>query len=373
MILGTVAKGPKSRTRLKGWELMTMQTRSIGVQCDDIASDHMKRYIHMFSQNNAFIQNGGGSCKDAKSPMLLKKVAVVEKFEKEKEEMAKKFAREKTALKNAFENEIKEYEDEINRLKMIIELKMSEIESKYAVEYKKKEDKQRLMFEVERKNLKRSIEEQMSLIAEVESELKRILKRLVSYLKIYEPQKCNRLQSDLCAPNISTSCVMWLKEMFNENSKDAVVMKSSEVKEKSIAREDELLEVGEAFRKQKKELTELFMKEKKHLEEEIKNNCLEYKKKLDREYEDRMKAEMNVWQETIKEYEREVGILRYQREHMDRNYCLEMDRLKLETEREKGEIYAKYMRERGESRKVLADSVRNGSMQMNELHDIKKD
>jgi len=349
MILGTVAKGLKRKTRLKGWKLMTMQSCSIGVQCDDIASDHMKRYIHMFSQNNAFIESGGASCKDTKSPMLLNKIAQVEKLEKEKAEMAKKFAREKIALKKAFENEIREYEDEINRLKMIIELKMSEIESKYAVEYKKKEDKQRLLFELERKNLKRSIEEQMSFIAEVESELKRILKRLVSYLKTYEPQKCNRLQNDLCSPNISTSCVTWLKELFNEKSSDGVVMKKGDAKEKCMAREDELLEVGEAFRKQKKELTDLFMKEKKHLEEEIKNNCLEYKKKLDREYEERMKTEMDVWQETIKEYEREVGILRYQREHMDRNYCLEIDRLKLETEREKGEIYAKYIRDRGAS------------------------
>ena len=347
-----------------------MNSCSKGTQCDEIASDQMKRYLDMFSKNNAF-EESDKSNKKAKTSLLLNQVSLLEEFEKEKEEMIAKFAYEKASLKKAYENEIKEYEAEIGRLRNIIEFKMSEIESKYDDEYKKKEDKQQLKFEFERKSLKHSVEEQMNFIAEVEIELKRILKRLVIELRSYEPSKCSALEGDLCSFNMNRSCVVWLKEIFNEcREVSPNFERSNAVEEKLAAREEELFEVGEAFRKQKKELTEIFMKEKMHLEEEIKNNCLDYKKKLDREYEDRMKTEMKVWQETIKEYEREIGILRYQREQMDRNYCLEIDRLKLETEREKTEICAKYAKEKGELKKALSDSVMNELIQRKKLYNI---
>ena len=349
-----------------------MTSCSIGIQCDDTACNEMKKYFEMFSKNNAFIQSEESDTQTSRS-RLLRQASLVEEFEREKEELVAKFAREKASLKRAYENEIKEYEAEVDRLKCIIDCKMSEIESKYDDEYKKKGNRLRLLFEIERKSLKRSVEEQMNLIAEVESELKRILKRLVIELKNYEPSKCQSLENDLCSFNINRSCVVWLREIFNENSEEVSLKceRRGRTEEALSAREDELFEVGEVFRKQKRELTEIFMKEKKYLEEEITNNCLEYKKKLDREYEERMKTEMQVWQETIKEYEREVGILRYQREQMDRNYCLEIDRLKLETEREKVEICAKYMKEKGELRKAISDSVMNDMMDKKRLYSNK--
>ena len=343
-----------------------MASCSKETQCD--------MYMEIFSENNALAKKDTTGIEKNRS-MLLKQASLMEEFEQEKEEMVAKFGREKTALKKAYENERKEYEAEIDKLRKIIEFKMSEIESKYEEEFKKKEDKRRIMFEMERKNLKHSVQEQMDLIAEVESEIKRILKRLIIELKKYEPSKCSMLENDLCSKKINESCVMWLKEIFNENSNESCInfVENNEKKEKFGTREDELFEVGEAFRKQKKELTDIFMKEKKHLEEEIKSNCLEYKKKLDREYEERVKTEMKVWQETIKEYEREIGILRFEREQMDRNYCLEIDKMKLETEKEKVEICAKHMKEREQLRRALSDTVMNTLIQKKKIHEIGND
>lgn len=330
-------------------------------QCDDVGYDHMKHCIELFSENNALVVNGGGKDKETARSMLLNQVSLMEEFEREKDEMRAKFAREKVSLKKAYENEIKDYEAEISKLQHIIDCRISEIESQYEKDQKRKEDKRKMMVEIERKNLKQSVQEQMDLVAEVESEIKRILKRLIIELKKCEPEKCITLERELCSDSLKESCVLSLKEIFNGPFEEF------EEKFKQPAegetREDELYEVGEAFRKQKKELTEIFMKEKKHLEEEIRSNCLDYRKKLDKEYEERMKAEMKVWQETIKEYEREIGILRFEREQMDRNYCIEIDRLKLESEKEKIEICAKYMKEREQLRKTLSDTAMNELLQ----------
>lgn len=342
-----------------------MESHSKGTQCDDIIFDQVKRYLEIFSENNASVKSEGDRS------ILLMQVSLLEEFEREKKEMRTRFAGEKAALKKAYENEIKDYADEVEKLRRIIECRMSEIESKLEEQYKKKEEKEKVALETERKSLKLSIQEQMDLIADVESEIKRILKRLLIELKKYEPEKCSSLENDLCSSNLKESCVMYLKKIFDEEKGNKQMEEGKVIaKDKIEAREAELYEVGEAFRKQKKELTEIFMKEKKHLEDEIERNCLEYKKKLDKEYEERMSREMRVWQETIKEYEREVGILRFEREQMDRNYCVEIDRLKLETEKEKVEICAKYMKEREQFRKTLSDTVMTELVKKNKLHKI---
>ena len=348
-----------------------MEYESRATQCDDEIYGKMKLYFDIFSENNAFL--GEDEAEDTHRAMLLKHVSLIEEFEREKEEMKAKFNREKESLKRAYENEIKDYQAEIEKLTKIMNCKMNDIEAKCKEQYSTRETLQRGIFERERQTLKQSVQEQMDLMARVEEELRRILTRLIQELKRYEPSACKKLENDLCDNTIKESCVTWLKDIFAENGIPKIKLEKAgtlftsrstsegknRVKGKQDAGEDELYQVGEVFRQQKKELTEIFMKEKKHLEEEIKNNCLEYKKKLDREYEERIKSEVNVWQETIKEYEREIDILRYERERMDRNYCVEIDRLKLETEKEKVEIRSKYMKERELLRKSLSDTVMN--------------
>lgn len=355
---------------------MESSTKSTQTHCNDQVYEKMKRYFDLFCENNAVETEDFAG--DSNRAILLKHISLIEEFDREKEEMRAKFTNEKESLKRAFANERKEYEVEIERLRNIVDCKMEEIEAKYGQQIEKREAIRREIFEKERNVLRKSVQEQMDLVAEVESEIKRILKRLLVDLKRYDISACQKLESDLCSKNIQESCVGWLKEIFDENLKNIKtkdwrrntwgkvegrgVGKVEEMeggKENEERAQDELDEVGEVFRKQKKELTEIFMKEKKHLEEEIANNCVEYKKKLDKEYEVRVQNEMKVWQEAIKEYEREVGILRYEREQMDRNYCLEIDRLKLETEKEKVEICSKYIKEREQLKRTLSDKVVN--------------
>ena len=358
---------------------MEASTKSTQTNCNEQVYEKMKQYFDLFSENNAVATEDCAG--DSNRAILLKHISLIEEFDREKEEMRAKFANEKESLKRAFANERKEYEIEIERLRNIVDRKIEEIEAKYGQQVEKREAIRREIFEKERNALRKSVQEQMDLVAEVESEIKRILKRLLADLKRYDISACKKLENDLCSKNIQESCVSWLKEIFDQNMKgngkdgkrnslgkvggkrdgkgEGKIEGNEEGKENEERAQDELDEVGEVFRKQKKELTEIFMKEKKHLEEEIANNCVEYKKKLDKEYEVRVQNEMKVWQETIKEYEREIGILRYEREQMDRNYCLEIDRLKLETEKEKVEICSKYMKEREQLRRTLSDKVVN--------------
>ena len=60
------------------------------------------------------------------------------------------------------------------------------------------------------------------------------------------------------------------------------------------------------------------------------------------EYDSRMIVERKAWQETIEDLEREINILRYEREQLDRNYCLAMDEMKTEFEIEKQQMYRRF-------------------------------
>lgn len=339
------------------------------MECTHSACDRVEKYLELFSKNNVIGE--GNSPDDVNRALLLKHASLIEEFEEEKRQMRMSFEREKHSLKKAFENERKDYNLELDTLRNGTVGFLGELEGKYEKEIDLRLSLQREKFEEERIVLRRSIQEQMNLMADVENEIKRILKRLIVELKRFNQSTCEKLQSDLCKTNfiMNTACLTWLKEIFSESngvseqlheSKNTFCICQNLEKEQQTEK-DELQEVGQAFRKQKKELTEIFLKEKKHLEEEIEQDCLKHKKKLDKEYEERVQAETQVWQETIKEYEREIAILRYERQQMDHNYCLEIDRLKLETEKEKVDICTKYMKEKEQLRRKLSNPI-NDSM-----------
>ena len=100
--------------------------------------------------------------------------------------------------------------------------------------------------------------------------------------------------------------------------------------------------MAEVYRQQKTLLVNLFNAEK---EEERKRLCDE-KKAFERdtrtEYDSRMSVERKAWQETIEDLEREINILRYEREQLDRNYCIGMDEMKTEFEVEKQQMYRRF-------------------------------
>ena len=55
-----------------------------------------------------------------------------------------------------------------------------------------------------------------------------------------------------------------------------------------------------------------------------------------------MSVERKAWQDTIEDLEREIKILKYEREQMDHNYCVGMDDMRTEFEKEKQVIYKRY-------------------------------
>ncbi len=428
-----------------------MEATSQGTQCSLSTYGRVEEYLDVFMKNN--VCEDSNSAENINRSLLLKHVALIEEFEQEKRDLLDGFEREKKSLKKAFENERKEYESELGTLRNGTVEILTELENRYKKEVEKRDAVLHETFEKEKESMRNSVQEQMSLIADVEKEMKRILKRLLVELKQYNLASCERLKFDLCGKDfeIDKPCLLWLKEIFDEdfrpingNSKSSTGPKEDTIEtvphvrcnvgesnadastpssigdERTISKhrpnginsknkpnfrksnsyhgpsiingffghnrpksigifgdkkrmnannqnleneinipvsKDELHEVGEVFRKQKKELTEIFMEEKRILENQIQEECLEHKKKLDKEYEERVQAETQVWQETIKEYERDIAILRYERKQMDRNYCLEIDRLKLESEQEKVELCARYRKEHEQLRRRLSDKV----------------
>ena len=49
-----------------------------------------------------------------------------------------------------------------------------------------------------------------------------------------------------------------------------------------------------------------------------------------------------TWQEKVKDYVSELAILRYERDKIDRNYCIGMDEMKTEFEKEKISLHKHY-------------------------------
>ena len=88
------------------------------------------------------------------------------------------------------------------------------------------------------------------------------------------------------------------------------------------------------------------------------------------EYMQRMMVERKAWQETIEDLERELAILKYERQQMDTNYCVGMDELKMEFEREKNDIHRRYkescvlwkkdIEERMRSAKIVEEMEKGG-------------
>ena len=101
-------------------------------------------------------------------------------------------------------------------------------------------------------------------------------------------------------------------------------------------------ELAQAYRKQKAELLKLFNSEKEEYEEGFKKEKDIFERETRTEYVKRMSVERKAWQETIEDYEREVMILKYERQQMDTNYCKGMDKMKTEFEREKNVIHRRY-------------------------------
>merc|ERR1711962_1696307 len=114
---------------------------------------------------------------------------------------------------------------------------------------------------------------------------------------------------------------------------DCIGLKNECCRIHSIGDEAIQHELAQAYRKQKSELMKLFSSEKEEYQNAINKDKDIFERETREEYIQRMAVERKAWQETIEDLERELAILKYERQQMDTNYCLGMDQLKTEFER----------------------------------------
>ena len=307
--------------------------------------------------------------RNMKRAFLYQENNLIEKWEQEKIELREQYEEEKKRLKKAFENDKVELLKEIERKDKMLE-KLAEV---------LKEQHQKNM-----KDYQTNMEEKWSNCFRIHTELKSFVDKAVENtqqiinnnqntfgnldefkcLQEHQEQICTLLKkveksplslaSDLSFDENRPTPELSLARSISEPTGKSTEMDSSRktfrdsnkkarsFEEQDVHTDDIQHEMAEVYRQQKTLLVNLFNAEK---EEERKRLCAE-KKTFERdvrtEYDSRMCVERKAWQETIEDLEREINILRYEREQLDRNYCLGMDEMKTGFEVEKQQMYRRF-------------------------------
>lgn len=312
-----------------------------------------------------------------KRSFLYEKNTLIEKCELEKFELRENYEEEKSRLKRAFENERLELIKEIERKdKMLHELARVLKE-----EYGSNLDNYK-------KDLLTGLEHKAQTIVQLQTKMNSIIENLA---KIVENNECHfknleefqKLKSDqeeytslsktLKSTATAASQLMFDKtdtitksQWMNTNSQVVRLTRthsnpetntsftttetppqvSVKTKSRSFLDDSDVVdmqfEMAEVYRKQKADLVKLFNSEKEEERARLQNEKKNFEKDVRIEYESRMSVERKGWQETIEDLEREIKILRYEREQMDHNYCIGMDEMRTEFEKEKQMIYRRY-------------------------------
>lgn len=284
---------------------------------------------------------------------LFEQNNIIEKFEREKREIMEDSKEEKLRMKRAYENEKTELLKEIERRdKMLVELsKVLKEESE------KKLGKQR-------EEILNSFKDKIELFTLIESKMKIIVDNLHKVMENNEIasqnwHEYNQLRkefdtfSSIDLRNYGNVCSL-LPDKTKENNTQCTCGKQTESTTSGTFDETSIQhELAQAYRKQKSELLKLFNSEKEEYDKKLSEEKHCFEKDVRLEYETRMSVERKAWQETIEDYEREISILKFERQQMDRNYCLGMDELKTEFEREKRMLHRSYSETHAEIKRSL--------------------
>jgi len=291
-----------------------------------------------------------------------------EKWEQEKVELREQYEEEKKRLKKAFENDKVELLKEIERKDKMLE-KLAEV---LKAQHQKNMDDYQSNMEEKWNNCVRIHTELNNFVEKaVENTQQIIMNNQNTFGNLDEFKRLQEHQEQMNAllKKVENSPLTLTKDLsFNENALTELSLvrsisepigrpteievvstktlrdtkKSRSFEQQDIHNDDIQHEMAEVYRQQKTLLVNLFNTEK---EEERKRLCDE-KKTFERdtrtEYDSRMSVERKAWQETIEDLEREINILRYEREQLDRNYCIGMDEMKTEFEVEKQQMYRRF-------------------------------
>ena len=349
-------------------------------------------YFTSFAQNNergllgpvkATENMAVDNMKGLERKVIFEEIAWIEKIEKEKEELREHYEEQIASMKRAFDNERKELLEEISKMTeencVLINIKCKQ----YEQELKRKDGFVKECIEKERKGLQESVQQQIAFLAEIEEEIKAILLKLAREKKLSKTYDISKLETELEDKNkrLGKPFLHLLRDTFSDesdkikkeiqsddrscndlqnklgNNNSLIITKNSTDRERQVVEEAELVEVGESFKKQKKDITSILLKEKEEQRFRIIRENEKSTNQLKHDYEETMNMQAKVWQDAVRECEKEINILRYEREQMDRNYCLEIDRLRTEFDKEKLELHKKHLRERDYLRKMFSDKI----------------
>jgi len=348
---------------------------------------------------------------------LFEQNNTIDKYELEKAEMLSKHAEEKMSVKRAYEHDKDELLKEIERKdKMLFELTKILKE-----DYSNKLEKQK-------EECKNIIDNKERLFANVKAEIKRIVESLTKFFNNNEvntesvsdfkhflaeydvfltsiadvdSQKESTKQQERATETFLPCCeeetflseprsvlttleptdnkdVTYNKEPLNVKRKqtthpkvvtrtlsDCIGLKNECCRIHAIGDEAIQHELAQAYRKQKSELLRLFNSEKEEYKHAVNKDKDIFERETRAEYVKRMAVERKAWQETIEDYEREVAILKYERQQMDTNYCVGMDKMKTEFEREKNGIHRRYKESCLQWKKDIEDKMRTAKIEEN--------
>lgn len=304
-----------------------------------------------------------------KRSFLYEQNALMEKCELEKFELRESYEEEKTRLKRAFENERLELIKEIERKdKMLHELAhvLKEEYENNLESYKNDlliglEHKAQLFVELQSKmssiieNLSKIVEnndchfrnlKEFQKLKSDQEEYNSLSKKLkltsISNQSLFDNKEINQSELDMKSQRLAITRTLSNPERNQAAFRDNAPREKSNSFQEENTVEDLQFEMAEVYRKQKAELVKLFNAEKEEERKRLQTDKKKFEKETRIEYESRMSVERKGWQETIEDLEREIKILKYEREQMDHNYCIGMDEMRTEFEKEKQLIYRRF-------------------------------
>lgn len=287
-------------------------------------------------------------------------------FENEKDKIRREFQNEKHVLKQAFEDDkvnlVRRHEDEISNLKESFEQEKDEIREGFEQQIKSREE----VFLLEKRNLEEKLHVEIERVAEIEGELKQILLTAFSQLgQLYEDEgariasevACDQTEADqdLKGTRRKKSDTKTKQSLTRANHEETEMGNILTKCRTAIEREFslEIYEMEQRFRQQKNDLMEIFKLEKRDFERKMKRDKRELERDYEARYSKRMQQERLKFDAAIQGYENDIALLKYQKERLENEYVMEMEKLKLRYERQRVETEKKVLREKRELKQLL--------------------
>lgn len=293
-------------------------------------------------------------------------------FDNEKDKIRREFQGEKHVLKQSFEDDritlIRQHEDETSILKQAFEQEKEEIREGFEQQMKGREE----TFLLEKRNLEERLNVEIDRVAEIEGEFKQILLTAFSQLgELYEEEGA-RIASEVATEqpeadqDVKTTPTA---KSERRRSRGSASRASEERREMgniltkcraAIEREFslEMYEMEQRFRQQKNDLMEIFKLEKRDLERKMKREKREIEREFETRYAKQIQQERLKFDAAIQGYENDIALLKYQKERLEIEFSMEIEKLKLRHQRQRVEVEKKVLREKRELKQLLETEYR---------------